>query len=376
MWYFDSPCGSQLTSRRCARRGDRWSAVRAAARASAVRRSECSKLVGCTHSAFGAGSKISSAVRRAGLRRAPGERRHAREAATRRRDVRLDVAGRDRGRRRPRDDHELQRVARGHADRAGRARGRALRYELRRRVGHARRGRRARVHHAHALLDATSSGSTSPLQPKTAPRRASSATPRSCGWSRSTTASGHVSSPSAPAPSSEPNASSASSEMTSRVPVWRRAMPSSSRSSSSGSMRTFESEPMQIPMPRCRRARPGGSRRRGSPRSSGSADARAGAARAGRARAPSACVACTTVVRGPRQPVAVEQLDRAQAVLGEALLDLARLLVGVDVQRQARAPPRSGRSRAASRPGRRGRSGGRRRRAMPVARGAPRAARR
>ena len=30
----------------------------------------------------------------------------------------------------------------------------------------------------------------------------------------------------------------------------------------------------------------------------------------------------------------VEQLDRAQAVLGEALLDLARLLVGVDVQRQ------------------------------------------
>src|SRR5205823_2759785 len=30
-----------------------------------------------------------------------------------------------------------------------------------------------------------------------------------------------------------------------------------------------------------------------------------------------------------------EQLDRAQAVLGQALLDLARLLVGVDVQRQA-----------------------------------------
>ena len=30
----------------------------------------------------------------------------------------------------------------------------------------------------------------------------------------------------------------------------------------------------------------------------------------------------------------VEQLDRAQPVLGEALLDLARLLVGVDVQRQ------------------------------------------
>jgi hypothetical protein len=30
----------------------------------------------------------------------------------------------------------------------------------------------------------------------------------------------------------------------------------------------------------------------------------------------------------------VEQLDRADAVLGEALLDLTRLLVGVHVQRQ------------------------------------------
>src|SRR5205085_7625070 len=30
----------------------------------------------------------------------------------------------------------------------------------------------------------------------------------------------------------------------------------------------------------------------------------------------------------------VEQLDRSQAVLGEAFLDLARLLVGVGVQRQ------------------------------------------
>jgi hypothetical protein len=55
------PDGAQLTSRRCARRVDRWSAVRAAARASVIRRWECSKLVGCTHPAFGAGSMISSA---------------------------------------------------------------------------------------------------------------------------------------------------------------------------------------------------------------------------------------------------------------------------------------------------------------------------
>ena len=44
--------------------------------------------------------------------------------------------------------------------------------------------------------------------------------------------------------------------------------------------------------------------------------------------------------RARRQAAArVEQLDRPQPVLGEALLDLARLLVGVDVQRQRRAPP-------------------------------------
>ena len=37
----------------------------------------------------------------------------------------------------------------------------------------------------------------------------------------------------------------------------------------------------------------------------------------------------------PEAPGSLEQLDRAQPVLGEALLDLARLLVGVDVQPQA-----------------------------------------
>src|SRR5438105_2678673 len=36
-------------------------------------------------------------------------------------------------------------------------------------------------------------------------------------------------------------------------------------------------------------------------------------------------------------PRAIEQLDRADAVLGQAFLDLARLLVRVDVQRQALA---------------------------------------
>src|SRR5919199_3245661 len=38
---------------------------------------------------------------------------------------------------------------------------------------------------------------------------------------------------------------------------------------------------------------------------------------------------------GRQAPRAREELDRPDAVLGEALLDLARLLVGVDVERQA-----------------------------------------
>ena len=85
-----------------------------------------------------------------------------------------------------------------------------------------------------------------------------------------------------------------------------------------------------------RPAPPAGSRRRGSPRSSGTRRSRrrlgeqvelasVGVRRVddGRARAEAAGVG--------------EQLDRPHAVLGEALFDLARLLVGVDVQRQALA---------------------------------------
>ena len=45
---------------------------------------------------------------------------------------------------------------------------------------------------------------------------------------------------------------------------------------------------------------------------------------------------------GPETARSGEQLDRADAVLGEAFLDLARLLVGVDVQREAFALRRSG----------------------------------
>ena len=58
------------------------------------------------------------AVGRPGLRRLPRQRRHAREAAPERRHLRLDVARRPLGPRRSRHDHELQRVERGHPDRA------------------------------------------------------------------------------------------------------------------------------------------------------------------------------------------------------------------------------------------------------------------
>ena len=118
-----------------------------------------------------------------------------------------------------------------------------------------------------------------------------------------------------------------------RRPASRRAIPSTSRSSSSGSMRTFESEPMQIPMPRSQQRLD---------RRVAVAEVRLGR----RAEADAGTGVGEEVelvrvgVRGvddgrPRAETARagEQLDRADAVLGEAFLDLARLLVGVDVER-------------------------------------------
>ena len=58
-------------------------------------------------------------VRRPRLRRPARDRRPARQAAARRRPLRRDVARRAARAGGPRHDHELQRVARGHADRAG-----------------------------------------------------------------------------------------------------------------------------------------------------------------------------------------------------------------------------------------------------------------
>ena len=94
-----------------------------------------------------------------------------------------------------------------------------------------------------------------------------------------------------------------------------------------------------------RRRRPGrraptaapqaGSRRRGSPRCSGRRRRSRRARPAGRARRRRRGWRGRSSCAGRAAPQRVEQLDRAQAVLGERLVDLARLLVGVDVHRQA-----------------------------------------
>ena len=106
-------------------------------------------------------------------------------------------------------------------------------------------------------------------------------------------------------------------------------------------MRTFESEPMQMPIPRsqssCDRREAVAEVRLGR-RADADPRARLGEqvelARVGVRRVDDRRVRAEAA--GLR-----EQLDRPQAVLGEALLDLARLLVGVHVQRQAVARPRS-----------------------------------
>ena len=96
-------------------------------------------------------------------------------------------------------------------------------------------------------------------------------------------------------------------------PVVRRAIPSSSRSSSSGSIRTFESEPMQIARPRAQSALTGReavSQVRLGRRAE--ADAGAGVGEQVELGGAFACVAWTTVVSGPRQP------DRASSSIGRS----------------------------------------------------------
>ncbi len=78
----------------------------------------------CERAAARAGVR---ALGRPGLRRLPGDGRGAHPQPKRRTVVRPHVAGGRQGEPRRRDDHELQRVARGHADRACAAGQRALR---------------------------------------------------------------------------------------------------------------------------------------------------------------------------------------------------------------------------------------------------------
>ena len=147
--------------------------------------------------------------------------------------------------------------------------------------------------------------------------------------------SGHDSSPSERPPSSAPKQSSRSVEKTPRVPVWRRAIPSTSRSSSSGSMRTFESEPMQSGILRCSIRAAG---RNPSARSASVVGQAQTVVPLSREQVELGTVRMRRVHDGdvgPEAAGALEELDRPAAVLREALLDLPGLLVGVDVQREA-----------------------------------------
>ena len=150
-------------------------------------------------------------------------------------------------------------------------------------------------------------------------------------------------------------------------------MPSSSRSSSNGSIRTFESEPMHMPIPRWRTRSTG---RKPSPRFAsvvGHTQMRAPASREQvelaavgvRARARPSCAG-----RGSRSRRGAR--SGATPCSAQALLDLARLLVRVHVQWQLVLRRVRGRAPRASRAGRRARSGGRRRRGCRR-RAAPRA---
>ena len=162
---------------------------------------------------------------------------------------------------------------------------------------------------------------------------------------------GQSSSPSARAPAAEPIARSSGTGMTLRRSSWRRAMPSSSRSSSSGSIRTFESEPMQSGIPRSRTRATG---RKPSPRFA-SVVGQTQIARAGLGEEVELALVGVRGVddRRPRPEAAGlgQELDRPEAVLGEAFLDLARLLVGVDVEDEALALGVARRSPRASRRG-------------------------
>ena len=219
-----------------------------------------------------------------------GGRRHEAEAAPSRPRPTTDVARRDRGGGRPRDDHVVQRVARGHADRAGCA-GRPARayrylgYDGAYGVCTARRGER--VPRAHALLVGRLPQHVArAAEDQGRRRRPSAATPRSCSCSRSTTASGQlVEAERSRRRSSEPNASSSSTEITPRLPVCRRR----DRLELAKLLERVDAHvrvgaDAQADLAVARRARPAGSRRRGSPRSSGRRRCARPRRRAGRAR--------------------------------------------------------------------------------------------
>ena len=185
---------------------------------------------------------------------------------------------------------------------------------------------------------AYSTEKTSAAAPKTiAARRSPSATPSSAWWPVSTCTSAHESSPRAAAPSSAPNADQvvdpdhvAPAALSARDPLELAELLERVDPDVRVRADADRDPACEQPLDGQEAVAEVGLRRRAG------ADACAGLGEQ--------VELCPVGVRrvDDRRPLAEaaaprEQLDRAHTVLGEALLDLARLLVGVDVQGQALA---------------------------------------
>ena len=236
---------------------------------------------------------------------------------------------------------------------------------------HGRRGRERVPRRGRATGRTSSAGRRRRSRRPRRRRPPPSSTPRSCGWSRSTTASGHASSPSAAAPSSEPNAEQ-------RVERDRRRAcrsgggrsPRARAAPRAGRCARSSREPMHSPISRWQTRATG---RKPSPRFASVVGHTQMRAPASREQVELAAVGVRRVDDGRARAEAAlagEQLDRPQrrARRGTPRSRAAARRRGRGAAGRARA--RSGRARAARRPGRRARSGGRRRRGCPSPRSA------
>ena len=316
-----------------------------------------------------------------GLRRAARQRRPA--VKPRRHGATYDAMWRAAIRRTPTASRSRRTTSGTRARRSSRARRRPARplplLLLRRRLGPARRGGRGRLPRADALLGRTSSAARRCCSRRPRPRRRPPRRRRAAADGRGRRRRPATSSrPSAAAPSSRADRRAARRLETRRACpsgggrfLRARAAPRAGRCARSSRSRCTA---------RCPRWQTRATGRKPSPRFA-SVVGHTQIARAGIAEQVELVAVGVRRVHDRRAraeaALAGEQLDRPQAVLGEALLDLAWLLVGVDVQRQAVLGGVRAELAQRVRRGTRGRSGGRprprsRRRGVSRARGGTR----